>query len=151
MSFSIKNNSANSVISAISTLSSSYGSLSVTGGTFPLLSGDTITGTNTEINNQKGSPDGSILLFILEGNAQIEVYINSVLFSALSYSSGNAEIKIPILQSFDSLEIFVDESDLPSPSPTPSVTPTKTITPTVTATNTPTPSVTPTNTPTPSA
>ena len=44
MSFSITNNSAQAVIAGISTLSETYGSLTITGGTFPLQDGDTITG-----------------------------------------------------------------------------------------------------------
>jgi hypothetical protein len=145
MSFSITNNSANAVITLIESLSSSYGTFTVTSGSFPLFSGQTVSGTNTEINNGKGSPEGSILLFLQQGNAQIEFYVNGNLISANDYSSGMIELKGPILQSGDTIGINVDEADLPSPSPTPSVTPTMTVTPTNTPTNTP--SVTPSATP----
>jgi hypothetical protein len=46
--------------------------------------------------------------------------------------------------------IIVQETPLPSPTPTPSITPTNTTTPTITPTNTPTNTITPSNTPTPS-
>jgi hypothetical protein len=153
MSFSITNNSAQAVIAGISTLSETYGSLTITGGTFPLQDGDTITGTNTTINNGKGSPEGSIILFLQQGNAQINYYVNSVLISENDYSSGLIEIKGPILLSTDTISLVVDETIIPTPSPTPSITPsvTPTITITPTATTTQTPSVTPTRTPTPSA
>ena len=145
MSFTITNNSANAVVGDISTNSSTYGSFTITSGSFPLLSGDTITGTNTLISNLKGSPYGTILLYLQQGDAQIEVYINSTLYSALDYSSGIASIQVPIIQAGDTIQINIDEADLPTPSMTP--------TPSVTAqpTATPTPSVTPTLTPTPSA
>ena len=147
MSFSITNNSADAVVTKIETLSTAYGSFTVTSGSFPLLSGDTISGTNTEINNGKGSPEGSILLFLVKGNAQIEYYLNGILISANDYSSGLIEIKGPIIQPGDTVSINVDEAVLPVPSPTPSVTPTAqpTATPTGTpsATATPTPSATP--------
>jgi len=149
MSFSITNYSATAVITDISTPSSTYGTFTISSGSFPLLSGQTISGTNTEINNLKGSPYGTISLFLDQGDAQIEVYINSVLYSALDYSSGIVEIQVPILQSGDVIGINIDEADLPVPSATPTSTPTNTPTMTVTPTNTQT--ATPTATPTPSA
>lgn len=147
MSFSITNNSANAVVTKIETLSSTYGSFTVTSGSFPLLSGDTISGTNTEINNQKGSPDGSILLMLVSGNAQIEYYLNGVLISANDYSSGLIEIKGPIIQPGDVITINVDEAELPVPSPTPSITPSTTPGPTPSMTPSSTPASTPTPTP----
>jgi hypothetical protein len=149
MSFSITNNSANAVVTLIESLSSTYGTFTITSGSFPLFSGQTVSGTNTEINNGKGSPEGSILLFLQQGNAQIEYYLNGNLISANDYSSGLIELKGPIIQSGDVVGINVDEAELPSPSPTPSITPTNTVTPTNTPTNTP--SNTPTMTPTPSS
>lgn len=155
MSFQITNNSANAVVTKIEALSSTYGSFTVTSGSFPLLSGDTIGGTNTEINNGKGSPEGSILLFLEQGNAQIEFYVNGILISANDYASGMIEIKGPILQSGDTISISIDEAILPipspTPSPTPSFTPTMTVTMTPSPTETVTPSVTETVTPSPSA
>lgn len=149
MSFQITNNSANAVVTKIETLSSTYGSLTISSGSFPLLSGDTISGTNTEINNGKGSPEGSILLFLEQGNAQIEYYLNGILISALDYSSGLIEIKGPIVQAGDTIVINVDEAILPVPSPTPSSTSQPTATPTPTATLTPTITPTPSSTPAP--
>lgn len=151
MSFSIINSAADVVITSISTPSSTYGSFTVTGGTFPLFSGQTVSGTNTQINNLFGSPYGTIQLFIQQGAAQIEAYKNGTLISVLDYSSGIAEIQVPILLSTDVILITIDEAELPVPSATPTVTPTNTTTPTNTPTNTPTKTGTPTPTPTPSA
>lgn len=149
MSFSITNNSASAVITKLSSIGSSFGTFTITGGTFPLLSGDTISGTNTTIDNTGGSPYGTLQLFLKSGSAQLEVYVNNVLISAESYSSGIVEILIPIITSGSTLVVNVDEADLPTPSLTPSNTPTNTPTPSVTPTNTVTPSITPTNTETP--
>ena len=156
MSFTITNTSATAVIGFIDTLSSTYGSFSVTGGTFPLFSGGTITGSNTEINNGKGSPEGSILLFLQQGDAKITYTQNSVVISEDIYSSGVIEIKSPIVLSSDVISLEVEDVEAtPTPTNTPSVTPTKTITPTPsvtpTETITPTPTETPTPTPTPSS
>ena len=140
MSFSITNNSANAVVTDITTLSSTYGEFTITSGSFPLLSGDTISGTNTAINNLKGSPYGTIQLFLQQGDAQIEIYINGTLYSAKDYSSGIAEVLVPILTSGDTIGINIDEADLPVPSPTPSITPSNTPSMTPTSTPTPTPS-----------
>lgn len=141
MSFTLNNNSATAVITDITTPSSTYGSFTISSGSFPLLSGDTISGTNTLISDLKGSPYGTIQLFIQQGDAQIEVYVNNVLYSALDYSSGIASIQVPILQTGDTIVINIDDADLPVPSPTPSVTPTNT--PTMTPTSTPQPTPTP--------
>ena len=149
MSFSITNNSASAVITQLSSIGSSFGVFTITGGTFPLLSGDTISGTNTTIDNTKGSPYGTLQLFLKSGSAQLEVYVNNVLISAESYSSGIAEVLIPIITSGETLVVNVDEADLPTPSQTPSNTPTPSITPSITPTQTGTPSVTPTTTSTP--
>lgn len=154
MSFTITNTSSTAVIGFIDTLSSAYGSFSVTGGTFPLFNGGTITGSNTEINNQKGSPEGSILLFLQKGDAKITYTKNSVVVSENIYSSSVIEIKSPIILSTDVISLEVKDveptptpTNTPTITPTPSVTPTSTITPTPTKTSTPTP----TRTPTPSA
>jgi len=130
MSFSITNNAQGAVITKIEALSSAYGTFTVTGGTFPLLYGQTITGTNTTINNGKSSPDGSILLFLQQGNAQVEYSINGTLYSALDYSSSMVEVKGPIVSSTDTLSFTVVGADVPVPSPTPSNTPGPTPTPT---------------------
>jgi hypothetical protein len=156
MSFTITNTSATAVIGFIDTLSSTYGSFSVTGGTFPLFSGGTITGSNTEINNGKGSPEGSILLFLQKGDAKIKYTKNSVVVSENIYSSSVVEIKGSIILPSDVISLEVkDVEPTPTPTNTPSVTPTKTITPTPsvtpTETITPTPTETPTPTPTPSS
>ena len=148
MSFSITNNSANAVVTAISTPSSTYGEFTITSGSFPLLSGDTISGTNTAINNLKGSPYGTIQIFLQQGDAQIEMYINGTLYSALDYSSGIAEVQVPILSAGDTIAINIDEADLPVPSVTPSNTPAVTPTPTPSTTPAATPTPTPSSTPT---
>ena len=151
MSFSITNNSAGAVITKISSTSSSYGTFTITGGTLPLYPNQTITGSNTEINNQNGSQFGTIQLFIKTGDVQLEVYKNGSLFSALSYSCGIAPVQIPILLPTDSLVISIANADLPTPSLTPTNTATNTPRPTITPTKTltPTPSITPTATPVP--
>lgn len=143
MSFSITNNSANAVITSISTPSSTYGSFTIESGSFPLFSGDTVSGTNTEINDLNGSPYGTIQLFVQQGNAQIEIYVNGSLYSANDYSSGIASVQVPILKSTDTIGINIDEAPLPVPSSTPAVTTTPTPTPSGTPAVTPTPSSTP--------
>lgn len=150
MSFSIVNNSAVAVITSIGTQTVTDGSFSVTGGSFPLFSGQTVTGTNTTIQDRNGADQATILLFLQQGNAQINLYVNGTLISANDYSSGLIEVKAPILLSSDNIGIQVDETTEPVPSPTPSVTPTNTPTPSTTAAVTPTPTNTgtPTNTPT---
>lgn len=145
MSFTITNNSANAVITSLSSPAEAYGVFTITGGTFPLFSGDSISGTNTVIRDEEGSPYGTMLLFVQQGSAQIEVYIDGQLYSALDYSSGIAEVQIPILQVDDIMNVSVDESELPVPSPTPSITPSNT--PTPTPSQTPAPTTTPTPTP----
>lgn len=153
MSFSIVNNSALAVITSINTQTTTDGSFTVTSGSFPLFSGQTVSGTNTTIQNRNGSDESTILLFLQQGNAQINLYVNGTLISANDYSSGIIEVKAPILLSSDVVSLQVDETELPSPSPTPTVTstntPTPSVTPPVTPTNTPTNTGTPT--PTPSA
>ena len=109
MSFSISNSSASAVITKLSTPSSTTGELTITGGTLPLVVGDLISGTNTEINNTKGSPYGTIQLFLQQGDAKIDTYVNNVLYSTDNYSSGIASIQTPILQSSDSLTMAVSD------------------------------------------
>lgn len=149
MSFSIVNNSALAVITSINTQTTTDGSFTVTSGSFPLFSGQTVSGTNTTIQNRNGSDESTILLFLQQGNAQINLYVNGTLISANDYSSGIIEVKAPILLSSDVISLQVDETELPSPSPTPTVTSTNTPTPSVTPPVTPTNTGTPT--PTPSA
>lgn len=144
MSFSITNNSANAVVSDISTPSSTYGTFTISSGSFPLLSGQTISGTNTAISNLKGSQYGTIQIFLQQGDAQIELYVNGSLYSANDYSSGIASVQCPPLSAGDTIAINIDEADLPVPSPTPSVTPSST--PSVTPTPSPTPVVVDPNT-----
>jgi hypothetical protein len=148
MSFSITNNSAVAVITSIGTLTAKDGSFTVGSGSFPLFSGDTVSGTNTTIANGNGSNQASILLFLQQGNAQLELYVNGSLVSAGDYSSGLVELKGPILLASDTIAIAVDEAELPVPSPTPTNTATPTGTAAVTPTQTPTNTGTPTPTPT---
>jgi len=147
MSFTITNNSTNAVISAIGTQTSTDGSFSVTAGSFPISQGQSVSGTNTEINNQKGSPLGTILLFLLKGNAQIEYRLNGTLISASDYSSGWCEIQSPIINSGDTIALTIVDAENPYPSPTPTPSTTVAVTPTPTGTpqptTTPTPSATP--------
>lgn len=153
MSFTLTNNSSNSVITGISTQGSTYGTFTITGGTFPLFSGNSISGTNTTIQNKDGSPYGTLQLYLLSGDAQIEVNINGQLMGGGDYSSGICEVTIPILQPNDNMNISIDEAILPFPSQTPTNTPTPSVTPSVTPSPTPsgTPSVTPSPTPSGSA
>jgi uncharacterized delta-60 repeat protein len=109
MSFSISNTSASVVITKLSTPSSVTGDVSVTGGTLPLFVGGLISGSNTEINNTKGSPYGSILMFLQQGDAKIDTYVNNSLYSTDNYSSGLISVQTPILQSGDSLTMSVSD------------------------------------------
>ena len=152
MSFELISNSAGCVVTGINS-STNPNALTITSGSFPLYSGSTISGTNTEITYNYytffGNPYGSVSVFLNGGSSQIEVYVNNVLFSSGDYSSGEAVLRVPNLSSSDSLRIVLDDTLAPYPTPTPSNTPSVTSTPTPTITQTPTNTNTPTNTSTP--
>jgi hypothetical protein len=100
MSWSIINNSTNVVISGIGTESSTYGSLEISSGQFPCLPGEQVDGSQlTELNNLKGSPYSSLLLFIQQGSPKIEVLVDDATYSEKEYSSGIATIQLPIIPS----------------------------------------------------
>lgn len=147
MSFTITNNSANAVISAIDTQSSTYGSFTVTSGSFPIAYGESVSGTNTDINDLKGSPEGTILLFLLKGNAQIDYTLNGNLISGFDYSSGWCQISSPIISSGDTISLTIVDATNPYPSPTPTPSTTAAVTPTPTGTPAVTPSPTPSSSP----
>jgi uncharacterized delta-60 repeat protein len=109
MSFAISNTSAAAVITSLSTPSSITGELTITGGTLPLFVGDLIEGSNTEINNTGGSPFGSIEMFLQQGDAQIDTFVNNTLYSSDRYGSGLISVQTPILQSTDSLTMAVSD------------------------------------------
>jgi uncharacterized delta-60 repeat protein len=109
MSFSISNTSASAVITTLSTPSSTTGELTITDGSLPLVEGDLISGTNTEINDTKGSPFGSILMMLQQGDAKIDTYVNNTLYSTDTYGSGLISVQTPILQSGDSLTMAVSD------------------------------------------
>ena len=151
MSFTLKSNSSKCVITSIGGMPNGGATFTITGGTFPLYSGDTITGTNTAITNNFdeyfGAPNGQIYFFMEGGNCQVEVYINGTIYSSGDYGSGYNTLTVPILKSSDVIRIDFDRVDSPSPFPSPTPTPSKTAAPT--ATPTPTPSVTPSSSPIP--
>ena len=109
MSFSISNTSASVVITDITTPSSVTGELTITGGTLPLSIGGLISGSNTEINNTKGSPYGSIVMMLQQGDAKIDTFVNNTLYSTDTYGSGLISVQTPILQSTDSLTMAVSD------------------------------------------
>jgi uncharacterized delta-60 repeat protein len=109
MSFSISNTSASAVITTLSTPSSVTGELTITSGSLPLVEGDLISGTNTEINDTKGSPFGSILMMLQQGDVKIDTYVNNTLYSTDTYGSGIISVQTPILQSSDSLTMSVSD------------------------------------------
>lgn len=110
MSFSISNTSASAVITDITTPSSVTGELTITGGTLPLSIGGLISGSNTEINNTKGSPYGTFQMFLKQGDAQIDTFVNNTLYSSEKYGSGIVSVQTPILTSSDSLTMAVSDS-----------------------------------------
>jgi uncharacterized delta-60 repeat protein len=110
MSFSISNSSASAVITDITTPSSATGDVTITGGTLPLFVGGLISGSNTEINNTKGSPYGSVLMMLQQGDARIDTYVNNTLYSTDTYGSGLISVQTPILQSGDSLNMAVSDA-----------------------------------------
>ena len=82
MSFSIANTSASAIITEITTPSSVTGDLTVTSGSFPLSAGGMVSGANTTIDNQKGSPYGTFQMFLKQGAAKIDTYVNNTLYSS---------------------------------------------------------------------
>jgi uncharacterized delta-60 repeat protein len=110
MSFSISNTSASAVITKLSTPSSVTGELTITSGSLPLVEGDLISGTNTEITNTKGSQYGTIQMFLQQGDVKIDTYVNNTLYSTDTYGSGMISVQTPILQSSDSLTMSVSDS-----------------------------------------
>jgi uncharacterized delta-60 repeat protein len=111
MSFSISNTSASAVITDITTPSSVTGELTVTSGSLPLSAGGMVSGTNTTLDNQKGSPYGTFQMFLKQGDAQIDTYVNNTLYSSEKYSSGIVSVQTPIIQSGDSLTMAVSDPD----------------------------------------
>lgn len=111
MSFSISNTSASAVITTLSTPSSVTGELTITTGSLPLVEGDLISGTNTEINDTKGSPYGSVLMMVQQGDVQIDTFVNNTLYSTDKYGSGLISVQTPILGSADSLTMAVSDPD----------------------------------------
>jgi hypothetical protein len=109
MSFSISNTSAAAVITKLSTPSSVTGELTITDGSLPLVVGDLISGTNTEITNTRGSQYGTIQMFLQQGDAKIDTYVNNTLYSTDTYGSGIISVQTPILQSGDSLTMAVSD------------------------------------------
>ena len=109
MSFSISNTSSSAVITDITTPSSVTGELTITSGSLPLSVGGMVSGTNTTIDNQKGSPYGTFQMFLKQGDALIDTYVNNTLYSSEKYGSGIVEIQTPIIQSGDSLTMSVSD------------------------------------------
>jgi uncharacterized delta-60 repeat protein len=112
MGFAISNTSAAAVITSISTPSSITGELTITSGSLPLIQGDLISGSNTEINNTGGSAFGSIEMFLQQGDAKIDTYVNNTLYSSETFGSGMISLKTPILQSSDSLTMAVSDPSI---------------------------------------
>jgi hypothetical protein len=111
MSFAISNTSASAVITSITTPSSVTGELTVTSGSLPLSVGGFVAGTNTTLDGQKGSPYGTFQMFLKQGDAKIDTYVNNTLYSSEKYSSGIVEVQTPILQSSDSLTMSISDPD----------------------------------------
>ena len=111
MGFAISNTSAAAVITSISTPSSITGELTITSGSLPLIQGDLISGSNTTITDTGGSPYGSIEMFLQQGDAQIDTFVNNTLYSSDRYGSGLISVQTPILQSGDSLTMAVSDPD----------------------------------------
>jgi uncharacterized delta-60 repeat protein len=111
MSFSISNTSASAVITTLSTPSSVTGELTITSGSLPLVEGDLISGTNTEITNTKGSQYGTIQMFLQQGDVKIDTYVNNSLYSTDTYGSGMISVQTPIVGSADSLTMAVSDSN----------------------------------------
>ena len=109
MSFSIANTSSSAVITDITTPSSVTGELTVTSGSLPLSAGGMVSGSNTTLDNQKGSPYGTFQMFLKQGDAQIDTYVNNTLYSSEKYSSGIVEVQTPILTSSDSLTMAISD------------------------------------------
>lgn len=111
MSFSISNTSASAVITDITTPSSVTGELTITSGSLPLSVGGFVSGTNTTLDNQKGSPYGTFQMFLQQGDAQIDTYVNNTLYSSEKYSSGIVSVQTPIIGAADSLTMAISDVD----------------------------------------
>lgn len=112
MGYVINNNSSTAVVTGISTESSTYGSfLPPDNGSFPLFSGDSVDGGYTVLQNLKGSPYATILLFLTSGAAKIEANIEDQLYSDFKYSSGIASIQIPE-QLDNGIDVIINVEDL---------------------------------------
>jgi uncharacterized delta-60 repeat protein len=111
MSFAISNTSAAAVITSLSTPSSITGELTITSGSLPLVQGGFISGSNTTITDTGGSPFGSIEMFLQQGDAQIDTFVNNTLYSSDRYGSGFISLQTPIIQSGDSLTMSVSDAD----------------------------------------
>lgn len=144
-------NSSQAVITQIAGVPDGISTFTLTSGSLPLFSGDSLSADNTTIINNEytffGSQNGQISLFIQQGACQIDLIVNGVLISSTDSSSGWVTIVTPVLTQADNISIDLKNEILPPPSqtPTPSVTPS--LTPTNTPTNTVTPSITPSITP----
>ena len=111
MGFAISNTSAAAVITSLSTPSSITGELTITSGSLPLVQGGFISGSNTTITDTGGSPFGSIEMFLQQGDAQIDTFVNNTLYSSDRYGSGFISLQTPIIQSGDSLTMAVSDAD----------------------------------------
>ena len=158
MSFSIQSKSSNTVITDIGSYPDGSSMFVANSGSFPLFSGQTISGTNSIITNNYfsyfGSQFGLIYITLDWGNAQVELYINGNLHASQDCGSGINLFLTPILSTADVILFVIDPIDqphpTPTPTPTPSITPTISLTPSITPTHTVTPTNTKTPTPTPS-
>lgn len=87
-------------------------------GGLPLAEG-THTGTNTLITNNFGSfvdsDTSSIFFFALQGNVQIAYVVNSVTISSDIYPSGLIELRGPIIQPEDVIELTIISRYPPPP------------------------------------
>jgi hypothetical protein len=144
---------AETTITNISSAPDQSNTFTITGGTFPLRPGNTdITGTYTTINDGFGSQTGTIFMFLIEGGAHIDYFVNGSKVFGGDFGSGFAQIPGPIVTNQDlifNIYNIIEPSPTPTISstptntPTPSITPTITVTPTITATRTPTPTPVP--------
>jgi len=148
MSLTLINNSR-AVVTQLGANPDGTSCFTITSGSLPLSSGQTLTADNTTITNNIfsyfGSPEGRIYMFLDKGDAQIDLYINNNIVTSTDSSSGWATINCPILSPSDAFEIRLigASSPVPSQTPTPSQTAPVTPTPTGTPSPTPTPSSTP--------
>ena len=76
---------AETTITNISSAPDQSNTFTITGGTFPLRPGNTdITGTYTTINDGFGSQTGTIFMFLIEGAAHIDYFVNGSKVSILN-------------------------------------------------------------------